>query len=448
MLHDCSPTAALSNTVCIADPTGAWHSVQKKTIQEFLEFGEVARIDTSILQCVLVTYFDVRDAQKVILQWADRAQPFMPAPHDFRTVQVNMVGFAQQHANTDFERFGEVAHVGMIGFDLLVEFFDMRASQALLVEAADCASPWMPQSQISPQLSLPVLPGAAGTALALTPLAKAALRAEEHAYAASNTSESQAEKVAGPVRTKITNKEFTKYDIDPAKLLSGEDPRTTVMVRNLVGPNARKNFLAYLEKCGLQDKHTFFYMPCKEHRNVPVGFAFVNFEAPRDVHCLYSMMKSELWSELIREPNSAKIPALSFARFQGHEELMAHFSSSAVLSRRNPEKRPSFRPNGESPTAAAAQKPKPAPEKEKPALEDSDLHAALAKGVEKINKLLMHEKAEKMESAKPAYVHAPGLQAPTKDAKRVTWQQRAVLEGISESDDGESQMMSSAAQGG
>jgi len=432
MLHDCSPTAALSNTVCIADPTGAWHSVQKKTIQDFLEFGEVARIDTSILQCVLVTYFDVRDAQKVLLQWADRAQPFLPAPHDFRTVQVNMVGFAKQHANAGFEQFGEVAHVGVAGFDLLVEFYDMRASQALLVEAADCASPWMPQSQ----MAMPLLPSAGGAGLPLTPLAKAALRAEEQAYTDGGAGEAQAEKMAGPVRTKITNKEFTKYDIDPAKLLSGEDHRTTVMVRNLVGPNARKNFLAYLEKCGLQDRHTFFYMPCKEHRNVPVGFAFVNFQAPSDVHSLYSMMKSELWSELLREPHSPKTPALSFARFQGHDELMAHFSSSAVLTRRNPEKRPSFRPKNAA---------KPA---QQPEAEVSELHAALAKGVEKINELLMNEKAEKLESAKPAYVLTPSLQAPAKDPKRAGRAPRAVLEGIVESDDSEGQMMNSAAQGG
>lgn len=440
MYHDCSPTAALSNTVCISDPNGQWQSVKKKTIQDFLEFGEVARIDTSILQCALVTYFDVRDAQKVLLEWVGVAEPFLPAAHDFRTVQINMVEFTRKHPASNFAQFGEVAHVGMLGCDLLVEFYDLRASQALLVEAADCASPWMPQSQ----MSMSMLPEPVAPPVPLTSLAKAALKAEEEAYAGTNFNE--AEKASGPVRTKITNKEFTKYDIDPAKLLSGEDQRTTVMVRNLVGSNARKNFMAYLEKCGLHDKHTFFYMPCKEHRNVPVGFAFVNFSSPNDVHCLYTMMKSERWSELICDPNSSKKPALSFARFQGHEELMAHFSTSAVLSRRNPEKRPSFRPVNE----VKAQSPKSptSPVQNQEGNQACELQVALAKGVEKINELLMKQKAPPgMGSSTPAYVFTPSLQGVTKqDAKRGGRPQSAQLHGIVENDDGECQI-SMEAQG-
>jgi len=429
MFHDCSPTAALSNTVCISDPNGRWQTVKKKTIQDFLEFGEVARIDTSILQCALVTYFDVRDAQKVLLEWAGVAEPFLPAAHDFRTVQVNMVEFTRKHPASNFAQFGEVAHVGMRGCDLLVEFFDLRASQALVVEAADCTSPWTPQSQVP----YPILPEAAvAPPVPIAALAQAALRAEEEPYI--GTPVNEAEKASGPVRTKITNKEFTKYDIDPAKLLSGEDERTTVMVRNLAGSNARKHFMAYLEKCNLQDKHTFFYMPCKEHRNVPVGFAFVNFSSPSDVHTLYTMMKSGLWSQLLCEPNSSKKPALSFARFQGHEELMAHFSTSAVLSRRNPDKRPSFRPVTEvkaQTQASPVQKPE--------GKQAGDLEVALAKGVEKINELLMQQKATGMQSSTPAYVFSPSLQGVTK-------QEGAHRHGISESDDGESQM-SSTAQG-
>ncbi|CAJ1442239.1 unnamed protein product [Effrenium voratum] len=83
-----------------------------------------------------------------------------------------------------------------------------------------------------------------------------------------------------PLRTKVSTKEFSKYDIDPDRIERGEDFRTTVMVRNVAGANARKEFLNFLEKCGLSERFTFFYMPCKEHRNVLAGFAFVNFVAP------------------------------------------------------------------------------------------------------------------------------------------------------------------------
>jgi len=145
-----------------------------------------------------------------------------------------------------------------------------------------------------------------------------------------------------PVRKKVTNKEFQKYDINPEKIKRGEDPRTTVMVRNLGGPNARKEFLNFLAKCELTEKFTFFYMPCKEHRKVPAGFAFINFLSPNDVLKLYVMVKSDFWKEFLTEMYN-KVPAMSYGRFQGHEELVKHFTSSAVLHEQDPSKRPIFR---------------------------------------------------------------------------------------------------------
>jgi len=84
-------------------------------------------------------------------------------------------------------------------------------------------------------------------------------------------------------------------------------------------------------------------MPCKEHRNVPAGFAFVNFASPQDVHTLYGAMASGLWREVCGN-SPKKPPAVSYARFQGHEDLVQHFSLSVVLQEQDPEKRPIFRP--------------------------------------------------------------------------------------------------------
>merc|ERR1719183_2458613 len=109
------------------------------------------------------------------------------------------------------------------------------------------------------------------------------------------------------VRTKVTTKEFSMYDIDPLKIQSGQDPRTTAMVRNLSGPDARKDFLNFLAVCGLSDRYTFFYMPYKEHRNVLAGFAFINLVAPKDVQVLYTMLQDDVWRKANRSPN-AKVP--------------------------------------------------------------------------------------------------------------------------------------------
>mmetsp|Transcript_29470 Transcript_29470/g.90717 ORF Transcript_29470/g.90717 Transcript_29470/m.90717 type:complete len:188 (-) Transcript_29470:239-802(-) len=72
------------------------------------------------------------------------------------------------------------------------------------------------------------------------------------------------------------------------------------------------------------------------------------------------MVKSGFWREFISDPQS-KAPAMSYARFQGHEELAKHFNSSAVLHEQDPEKRPIFRAEAACAAAKAqaqAQAPK------------------------------------------------------------------------------------------
>jgi len=57
---------------------------------------------------------------------------------------------------------------------------------------------------------------------------------------------------------------------------------------------------------------------------------------------LYTVVKNGMWRELNGD-QSGKSPAVSYARFQGQEELMKHFSSSVVMHEQDPKKRPIFR---------------------------------------------------------------------------------------------------------
>lgn len=408
-----SPTSGLSNTVCLVDPDGTWKTVQAKGVKELSEYGEVARLDTSlgaVAKCILVTYFDVRSAQKLLMQMAGRAEPFPPAAHDCRSVRVNMVAFASKvgRANS-FTQYGEVAHVTMHIGDAIVEFYDIRAAQMLLAAAQGTAVPWMPQVahhepgtdgwEVSAAAapvpawnfdlaaatsflgrlqkealasSLPLLmhdhlaAQAAGLASLLMPpgidappAGSTVQRGEssedsttyvmtsESGSANSDTAASQAKSGSDKSTTKIgrhkvPNKEFSKYDICPEALVRGADPRTTVMVRHLAGDTVRKDFLNFLDKCGLGDRYTFCYMPPKEHRKVLAGYAFVNFVSPADVNKLWVALNSNLWHEMTGGKYK-KVPIMSYARFQGHDELEQHFHTSAVLHEADPDKRPIFR---------------------------------------------------------------------------------------------------------
>jgi len=355
-LAETGSTSTLSNTVCVSDPDGHWPQVQEKSVKDLQEFGEIARLDTSlavIARCVLVTYFDVRCAQRLMLSSLGRCEPFPPAAHDIRTVRVDLSAFAEKvdHVRGGFNQFGEVAHISASHGYALVEFYDIRAAQTLLAASQGTAVPWTPEQNTTAPALLASLGSGNWPLPNSVPQGLMAYQSEILSEEAADTTDAQTqdaetakgERANKPVRTKVSTKEFQKYDIDPDRIQRGEDSRTTVMIRNLVGISARKDFLMFLEKCGLSDRFTFFYMPCKEHRNVPAGFAFVNFISPIDVHKLVVMVKSGFWREFMKEP-TVKAPAVSYARFQGHEELVKHFSSSAVLHEQDPEKRPIFRP--------------------------------------------------------------------------------------------------------
>jgi len=141
-----------------------------------------------------------------------------------------------------------------------------------------------------------------------------------------------------PVREKVKSKDLTKFDIIAENVLSGEDERTTIMVRNIAKTCSREHFVEFLNQCGLEDKYTFFYMPFDKRRNTHCGLAFVNLKLPQDVIRLHMGVETLL---VQRGQNSAP-PAVSYARLQGDDQLMKHFSLSAVMNGTDVRKRPMF----------------------------------------------------------------------------------------------------------
>jgi len=150
-----------------------------------------------------------------------------------------------------------------------------------------------------------------------------------------------------PVREKVSTKDLTKFDIVPDKIVSGEDTRTTVMVRNIPKACSREAFVSLLVAAGLDERYSFFYMPFDKRRNIHCGFAFINFRMPADVLQLQQgMQRQPEWRKLTNGPGNTQ-PALSYARLQGQEQLVKHFSLSAVMYDNDSRKRPMFCEKGE-----------------------------------------------------------------------------------------------------
>lgn len=107
------------------------------------------------------------------------------------------------------------------------------------------------------------------------------------------------------------------------------------MVRNLHKPTSLKDFLAFLETCGLQSRYTFLGTPCKRDADAPSGIAFVNFLSPEDVEKLHRLLNQRMWNSFIQYA-VGKIPALSYARFQGHNQCVKSLLPLAPSDKRSP----------------------------------------------------------------------------------------------------------------
>lgn len=363
-----------SNTVAVKFGPGTYSESFMDIVTLFSKYGDVARLDTTLgatAGLVVVTFFDVRDAQKVLAKCGAFAEPFQAAPQDFRAISVSTKDFAAAPSG-GFQSFGEIAGVSANESEMSVEFYDMRAAQQVIcmvpgsrpkrAESRGTAAAWLlagaaegpqPPEPSAEFLSVadtylkmknePVdipLPIAAGAMTTPQPPVKQRPGLAPTQQAANGTNK--------PVREKVRAQDLMKFDIIPERIQSGEDTRTTVMVRNIAKACSREGFLEHLEPCGLADRYTFFYMPFDNRRGTHCGFAFMNLKTPADVLALFNKATTSLLtcfsSSALRHksnlPRAADV--VSYARLQGEEALLKHFSLSAVIHDNDETKRPMF----------------------------------------------------------------------------------------------------------
>mmetsp|Transcript_42831 Transcript_42831/g.81958 ORF Transcript_42831/g.81958 Transcript_42831/m.81958 type:complete len:430 (+) Transcript_42831:58-1347(+) len=382
------PAAVVSASICIQFDQEQYPRTLEAASNLFLPYGDIARMDMTLGATtgrILVTYFDIRSAQRVLEAFPGAAELFPPAAHDFRAVSIAASTFVEL-PNTfgGFHAFGEIAGVSICGLDMVVEFYDMRAAQQVTFT--------VPGSRPRRPLPLPTpVPTPFGSpAFPESPMAQNAGEAQtfdfmnevinngqgddimppgvalaqgspkgDGAYDVAGWSDlaapvhppanvqvaSSGPQSAGPgkpVREKVSTKDLTKFDIVPDKIVSGEDVRTTVMVRNIPKACSREAFVSLLNAAGLDERYSFFYMPFDKRRNIHCGFAFINFRMPDDVLKLYQcMQRQQEWRKLTHGPGNTQ-PALSYARLQGQDQLVKHFSLSAVMYDNDARKRPMF----------------------------------------------------------------------------------------------------------
>ncbi|CAE8609317.1 unnamed protein product [Polarella glacialis] len=139
---------------------------------------------------------------------------------------------------------------------------------------------------------------------------------------------------------------------------------TTLMIRNVPNQYNRRTFMKEIDWLGFWGQYDFVYLPIDRHTQWNVGYAFVNFEHPKDAQRFLKVMDGHAFSGVcsVRKSQPRRHALVSVAHIQGLEQNLAHVMSSAVFCASSPWLRPWLKRQPQwqaSGAAGSAVKPQP-----------------------------------------------------------------------------------------
>eukprot|EP00747_Dinoflagellata_sp_TGD_P042925 gnl/TRDRNA2_/TRDRNA2_142384_c1_seq3.p1 gnl/TRDRNA2_/TRDRNA2_142384_c1~~gnl/TRDRNA2_/TRDRNA2_142384_c1_seq3.p1 ORF type:complete len:378 (+),score=73.88 gnl/TRDRNA2_/TRDRNA2_142384_c1_seq3:55-1188(+) len=111
----------------------------------------------------------------------------------------------------------------------------------------------------------------------------------------------------------------------------------TVMMRNLPNKYTQQMLLEEINLAGFAGTFDFFYLPIDPETHANRGYAFVNFDNPRNAHKFMAAFEGRQMHHF----NSKKVVSCMAATLQGFEANYSHYATARV-SRGEPHARPLF----------------------------------------------------------------------------------------------------------
>jgi len=109
------------------------------------------------------------------------------------------------------------------------------------------------------------------------------------------------------------------------KVISMEDKRTTIMIKNI--PNKfNKDLLLSIINQNFKGTYDLFILPTDINKYKNFGYAFINFTSSYYIPYFYYMFNGKMWSST----NSKKICELTYSKVQGKKNLLAHYPIKIV----------------------------------------------------------------------------------------------------------------------
>ncbi|KAL5731950.1 Protein MEI2-like 2 [Ranunculus cassubicifolius] len=118
-----------------------------------------------------------------------------------------------------------------------------------------------------------------------------------------------------------------QYQLDLDKIVSGEDTRTTLMIKNIPNKYTSKMLLVAIDE-NHRGTYDFLYLPIDFKNKCNVGYAFINMVSPSHIIPFYKAFNGKKWEKF----NSEKVASLAYARIQGKSALVTHFQNSSLMN--------------------------------------------------------------------------------------------------------------------
>ncbi|KAF8893952.1 hypothetical protein BD779DRAFT_1669467 [Infundibulicybe gibba] len=117
-----------------------------------------------------------------------------------------------------------------------------------------------------------------------------------------------------------------RNQLNLAHIESGQDTRTTVMIKNIPNKMSDKDLIAYIGKV-CPRRIDFLYLRMDFRNGCNVGYAFVNFITVQDLLCFARKKLGEKWNMF----SSEKVLQMSYANYQGKEASVEKFRNSGTM---------------------------------------------------------------------------------------------------------------------
>lgn len=113
---------------------------------------------------------------------------------------------------------------------------------------------------------------------------------------------------------------YKSNDIDLMKILTQEDQRTTLMIKNVPNKFTKEHFLSIFNK-RFEGKFNLFLLPTDVKEKKNYGYAFINFISSFYILNFYNTFHGKRWENT----NSVKVCEIVYSKIQGVPRMIKHY---------------------------------------------------------------------------------------------------------------------------